>query len=1225
MARITEEASATVSMNMEPARRSLEEWTQSVERGKQKLKELLDVPEGKRDNKAIRDVEGGIRKAQKEVAKAEEKLKTFRDTLKNLNSASINELYSASKKLEAQIKRLKPGTKEFIAASHDLKMVKTRLNDLRDGFKAVTAETVKSRKTLKDYVGIYNHYWGSIAMTAAAITGVSSSFRKAAEEVAKLDDTYSDVMKTTGLLHEEVKDLDEELMKLNTRTSREQLLLLARDAGKLGITGRDNILGFVRAADKIQVALGEDLGEGTIRNLGKIADVLGYTKTMGIEKSLLSIGSAVNAVGRASTANEAYLVDFTQRLAGVAAQTNISAANIIGFASGLDQSAMKVEMAATAFQKFVMKLYEDPAKFAAYANMEVKAFSDLLANDANEAIITVLRNLQDKNGFAALVPIFKDMGLDGARTVGVLSAMASNLSAITEAQSLANVEFEKATSITEEFNTKNENLQAQLEKARKEFHNATISLGQILNPIMLKSTKLTTYLIKALAKYGKEIKTVVIVIAALNLALKAKAIWLKVVAVWNATLRSGSLALAAAQALLTGNITRATAAWTMMNAAMKASVFGLAVAAITGLVFALQRMGRETKKLTELQKFEKSIREDVANATSQEAAQVKALRSVLEDSNKSYSERNAALDELKKIVPEYHAQLTEESVLIDNNTKVLNDYIDAMQRKARSAVLDEKLRENAAKQLAQEQFLMENAGEGFKDVLGEWRYSYQEYTEEGYLITHMMNADCEAAMARLKEFKEEEKVILEMMNGDAGSSFSGNGTVVAWVDGEGGVGGDATKYKDALKALEAHQRNEENVLKQSYINREINEVEYNAKRNMLELQSYKERIDLARKYGEDQSDIVSKYLDLQIKLFGDNVAEMEAQVSAVSVTNPIADQGAYDSFWEKIQSKAQSFTDMANVPSLKSEYELEMQWLEKLHDRKLISEETFQKASLKLKLKYASMAADSAGQIADQASNLVTALQDSELANAEADYKAQLAAAGDNAELREKIEAEHEQKKLDIQKKYADADMAINIAKALAAGALAAIKAVAELGPVAGPIMAAVIAATTAAQVATIIAQRNAIKSTTTAGGGGASGGTPTTGQRTITGYSEGGNTTRSYSDQTPVGIVHANEWVAPAWMVRSQPVVFANLERYRLSGRYSNAGGSESGFASGGYTGVNESVLGNTPASDIEKAVYNGIRTALENGWFRGYVVRKDIQELDAQDIRLKRHTSRS
>ncbi|WP_158648468.1 hypothetical protein, partial [Candidatus Symbiothrix dinenymphae] len=111
------------------------------------------------------------------------------------------------------------------------------------------------------------------ATGVAAITGLSMTFRKLAEDVAKMDDTYADVMKTTGLTHEQVKDLNEEFKKLDTRTSREELNNLARDAGKLGITGKKDILDFVEAGNQINVALGEDLGEGAIKNIGKLTEV----------------------------------------------------------------------------------------------------------------------------------------------------------------------------------------------------------------------------------------------------------------------------------------------------------------------------------------------------------------------------------------------------------------------------------------------------------------------------------------------------------------------------------------------------------------------------------------------------------------------------------------------------------------------------------------------------------------------------------------------------------------------------------------------------------------------------------------------------------------------------------------------------------------------------------------------------------------------------------------
>lgn len=44
-----------------------------------------------------------------------------------------------------------------------------------------------------------------------------------AKDAAALDDVYADVMKTTNLTHEQVEKLNEEFLKMDTRTSREQL------------------------------------------------------------------------------------------------------------------------------------------------------------------------------------------------------------------------------------------------------------------------------------------------------------------------------------------------------------------------------------------------------------------------------------------------------------------------------------------------------------------------------------------------------------------------------------------------------------------------------------------------------------------------------------------------------------------------------------------------------------------------------------------------------------------------------------------------------------------------------------------------------------------------------------------------------------------------------------------------------------------------------------------
>jgi hypothetical protein len=324
---------------------------------------------------------------------------------------------------------------------------------------------------------------------------------------------------------------------------------------------------------------------------------------------------------------------------------------------------------------------------------------------------------------------------------------------------------------------------------------------------------------------------------------------------------------------------------------------------------------------------------------------------------------------------------------------------------------------------------------------------------------------------------------------------------------------------------------------------------------------------LAKKYGQDETKYVSQLLDEEIKLVGDGMEDLREMTGKAAMPD-IVDQKAYTQFWDAIYKKRDEIVASLQDKSLKDEYDNEMMWLNKLHQEKLLSEEEFENAKLNLKKRFAEDYIQQFNAISEKASNFVKAIQDAELANAEANYQAQLTAAGDNAEQREAVEAAYEQRKLDIQKKYADADMVINIAKTIGAGALAVMQAFAQLGPVAGAVAAALIGVTTVAEVATIIAQRNAIKNTSVSSSGSVS--APKTGQRKMTGYAEGGYT-EGHTTLTTVG-EKGVEYVIPHWMVQRNPVMVANLERYRKAGSHGRSGTVQHGFADGGYTTPSQS-----------------------------------------------------
>lgn len=1282
----------SITLSGKEAEKQIEHLKGKADELKKKLQEAKQALNP--DTKEIARLERELKKVETTLSTVTRESKKYEDVLKNLSGSTIKQLRQAQRQLNAEIQKLKPNTEEFIKATKNYATITQKIKSLEKGYKSVGMQISNVSEENETFMtkasGWFQKYFAMTATLYGGINDVSAIFRKCAEAAAKLDDTYSDVMKTTGLLKDEVAELDEELLKMDTRTSREQLLNLARDAGKLGITGKENILGFVRAADQIQVALGEDLGEGAIKNLGKIADVLGYTQSMGIEDALLSIGSAINAVGQASTASESYMVDFVQRLAGVGAQTGISAANLIGFASGLDQSAMKVEMAATAFQNFIMKLYEDPAKFAEYANLEVQEFTNLLQNDANNAVITILEALNQQDGFASLVPMFQDMGLDGARAVSVLAAMATNISAVTDAQSLANTEFEKGTSVQTEYETKNNNLQASLEKSRKEFQNARIALGQSLNPILLKSTNLLTYLTKILANNRKELLVAALAVGTFTAALKAKVIWMKVVATWNATVRSGALLLAAAKNLLTGNVHRAIAAWRLLNTVVKTSVLGLAATAVAALTIGITRWiskSREAKQATdELAEIEKKATDKFKD----DESQVRALTAILYDNRIAIDKRKEALAKLKDIVPGYHADLTEEGRLINENKTALDQYVESLRTRARIEVFEEEIAALEKQKVEYERAIEDaqkkadeakakNNGQEYVVHVGMYGSTSRTLTEYGKAMQEVRKIEAE-----YNSVKEEQTKILEHFaktTQHAAQSASGSG---------GGGEPPKTSYEDASKNLEKQQQEELNALKQSLIDKEITETEYTEKINKITLSHLEQKVNLAREYGEDETAVLAAFLDEQVrriqaanreteklqeeqrkkeekeleeeetkrlkekeKQLADEQKHLEdlkrlaerfkrellspvdlyneekAKLDELKQRNLITEE-EYQKLLLELKKKyaAQSVSniDSNNELGIWEKYQLEKEALQQFFGEGEMGWEEYEKSVKDLRLKYTQQTIESISSTLNTVGNLVSSLRDMEMAQAEAQYQADLAAAGDNAEAREKVQEQYEQKKLDIQKKYANADMAINIAKAIAAGALAAVQAFAQLGPIAGAVFAGVIAATTAAEVATIVAQRNAIMNTTVSGGsGGGSNNTPS-GSRVPTpdGFSDGGFTPTDDDDNTPVGIVHANEWVAPSWMLKANPVMFARLEQYRQSGHRPET--ISSGYRDGGYTSQPTIVTQQPDLSELNRTLDRLGRTLddIDKNGIQSFMSYNQYKEFIDRHNRFKKITSK-
>ncbi len=395
-----------------------------------------------------------------------------------LTGMTMRQLTKEAQDLRYALNNTVPGTADYKKYQAALRAVDRQIAKVKG-----TAGGIKN--SLSKMSNGFNKYFGMMAAGSAAIFGLVASGKELITGNAKLSDSYADVAKTTGLTIAEVKDLAKNLKQIDTRTSKAELLSLAEMAGKLGVTGKKNIEGFVKSADQINVALGKDLGgnaEEAIKQVGKLVDIFEVKDEFGLNEGMLKVGSTINALGAASTANEGYIVEFGKRMAGIAPAADISIESILGLGATLDSLGQTSEVSSTVFTQLIPKMFKDTATSAEVAGMKTKDFADLLEEDANEAMVRFLEGLGGNNaGLKEMSTKLAKMGFAGKKSISVLGVLAKNTDKLREQQTLANKSFEEGTSLTQEFNLKNTNLAATLEKISKRlkgmFVNSAVTEG----------------------------------------------------------------------------------------------------------------------------------------------------------------------------------------------------------------------------------------------------------------------------------------------------------------------------------------------------------------------------------------------------------------------------------------------------------------------------------------------------------------------------------------------------------------------------------------------------------------------------------------------------------------------------------------------------------------------------------------------------------------------------
>lgn len=714
---------------------------------------------------------------------------------------------------------------------------------------------------------------------------------------------------------------------------------------------------FVDGADKINVALGDDLGEGAVDKIGKLAHMFGEDETKGLRGAMLATGSAVNDLAQSSSANAGYIVDFTADLSGVAIQAGFTQTQIMGLASALDQNMQEEATASTVFSQLITKMYQEPARFAELAGENVKDFTKLLKTDANAALLKFLGAMKEQGGFDKMAPMFEEMKLDGTRAVGVLSSVASHLDQVTEAQEIASKAYNDGTSVLDEFNVQNNTVQARLDKAKKHFHDISTELGEKLLPLVEHGISLGTSVAGAISaivsiflKYNTTILTATALLTTYIVLEKTDVAIKKLQVLWNDKVIVGLNKL---KVVMMENPWIAIATAILMT-----------IAAVKDWIDSINEASEVEKSLAEIHKE--------ANAQAEsEKANLMALVAIARSKTASDAERKAAIEELNKISPEYLGWLRLENINTQKATNAINAYTKSIYLNARAKALQAKI-EDIEKRKLDEQ----------KEDHTRWYDFFQtgtntllNYIEKGKnalqtLVTHGSTSGwfettsleqqgyafntVEAAVIRyrnnINSLNSDEKQYVKSLQQTQAELLKLKTKYNAGGEEEQVKPGKYTDSKAARKRaaaarkkevdarkkmnaeldrISAEYENKRSETKIKYLEGEIEtEQEYNCKIEDLELEELNRKLDVANLEPKKRAEIQRKILEFKMQLF-EKMKELDKK---------------YDATEDERHSN--------ELDALKEQYDNDLALLENAYSKKLISEEAYQEKLKKLKAKY---------------------------------------------------------------------------------------------------------------------------------------------------------------------------------------------------------------------------------------------------------------------------------
>ncbi len=600
--------------------------------------------------------------------------------LRNIKATPLEKLKLAAKQLEEEMSKLERSNANYIAKQRQLTAIKKEIEGVTQAVNRQASGWSTAFRNISMYFGVFQLF--SIAQ---------QKLRGMLNDNLAYSDQMADIRKVTGLTTKEVNQLSESIAKLDTRTAIQGLSDLAYQGGKMGFGkyGVEGMNQFVRAADQVKVALSDDLGDDSLLQISKLVDTMGLIPKLGVEKSMLATGSAINQLSATSTASGTHIVDFSKRLTGLSRITGITTPQLLALGSAADALGQAPEVAATTFGKLFTSLQNKHNLIEEGLGIDKGTISGLFSQGkAMEAILLIMEKMRDKGNMNALGNIWKDLGSEGQRLIGVMATMSKNVDTVRAHVEEAESAFEEATSLTNEYALKQETANAILERANSLWEKAFVNPDGV--DMVKEMTKAWYDLSKAMTSnevsmgiikgmlvlIGEELKILIALLPAILMGLMFKGASVAIIGVANSIGLMGQNAVIA-----TFRTNGLVAAWKALNTAQKMNVIGLCITLLASLAIAIGHVISAGQKATKWMEGFNSGMGDFNRETAIAQSRLDGFKKAIDEAGEGTRQRAAAIRNFKKEYGQYLDKMLTEKSNADEIAKAYKRVVEQLRAK----------------------------------------------------------------------------------------------------------------------------------------------------------------------------------------------------------------------------------------------------------------------------------------------------------------------------------------------------------------------------------------------------------------------------------------------------------------------------------------------------------------------------------------------------------------